>query len=209
MMLDVRHVNSLAEALDQLVAPEKLCDDNRWQCAGCESLVDARKGLKITELPYILWLHLDRFQYDWQAGATVKLNHVVEFPHIIDLGGYVDDGSTSGSGVSQPACHTYELYSVLVHLGSAASGHHFNYTKSFEKEKWYAFSDMTVTEVVEDQGSSMHLANSSAMRKYGDSSAFMLCYRRVDKDRNISTVRPEEVPEQLKNIQPEGPGRVS
>jgi ubiquitin C-terminal hydrolase len=38
-MLDVRHVNSLAEALDQLVAPEKLCDDNRWHCAGCESLV--------------------------------------------------------------------------------------------------------------------------------------------------------------------------
>lgn len=107
----------------------------------------------------------------------VKLDHVVEFQNVIDLDGYVDDGSSWGSGASQPACHTYELYSVLVHLGSAASGHHFNYTKSFEKEKWYAFNDMTVMEVVEDQGSSMHLASSAAMRKYRDTSAFMLCYR--------------------------------
>ena len=100
--------------------------------------VDARKGLKITELPYILWLHLDRFQYDWQSGGMVKLDHVVEFPHVVDLGGYVDEGSTSGSGASHaPACHTYELSSVLVHLGLAAGGHHFNYTKSFEKGKWY------------------------------------------------------------------------
>ncbi len=125
----------------------------------------------------------------------VKLDHVVEFPNVIDLGGYVDDGSTSGLEASQPACHIYELYSVLVHLGSAAGGHHFNYTKSFEKEKWYdrrkmsssstltdgftryAFNDMTVMEVVEDQGSPMHLASSAAMRKYEDTSAFMLCYR--------------------------------
>jgi hypothetical protein len=49
---------------------------------------------------------------------------------------------------------------------------------------------MTVTEVVEDQGSSMHLANSSAMRKYGDSSAFMLCYRYTD--RHLHTHTPDQ-----------------
>jgi hypothetical protein len=33
--------------------------------------------------------------------------------------------------------HSYELYSVLVHSGSATGGHYYAYIKSFEKNKWY------------------------------------------------------------------------
>lgn len=33
--------------------------------------------------------------------------------------------------------HSYKLYSVLVHSGSATGGHYYAYIKSFEKNKWY------------------------------------------------------------------------
>ena len=41
----------------------------------------------------------------------------------------------------------YELYSILVHNGSAHGGHYTAYIKSFEDEKWYYFNDRSVTEV--------------------------------------------------------------
>lgn len=38
----------------------------------------------------------------------------------------------------------YELYSVLVHSGSAMGGHYYAYIKSFEDGKWYNFNDSDV-----------------------------------------------------------------
>jgi len=37
--------------------------------------------------------------------------------------------------------HVYELYSVLVHSGSAFGGHYYAYIKSFDDGKWYNFND--------------------------------------------------------------------
>jgi ubiquitin carboxyl-terminal hydrolase 47 len=41
----------------------------------------------------------------------------------------------------------YELYSVLVHSGSAMGGHYYAYIKSFEDGKWYNFNDSDVREI--------------------------------------------------------------
>ena len=35
----------------------------------------------------------------------------------------------------------YELFSVMVHSGSAAGGHYYAYIKSFEDNRWYSFND--------------------------------------------------------------------
>jgi alanyl-tRNA synthetase len=51
--------------------------------------------------------------------------------------------------------HAYELYSVLVHSGSATGGHYYAYIKSFERNKWYhqlafaSFQNLSITRSVQ------------------------------------------------------------
>lgn len=350
--LDIHQVSNLTEALDKFVTPEILSGSSRWRCSKCDALVDARKGLKIVELPYILMVQLKRFDYDYDRDHRIKLNHLIEFPYHLSLDKYVDDsfepeaithpdtpargkgggrgsegansmggktireqrqvlldsvarlqeslldppsalladhyrseierhqatlklldeqeskereeaanqalaaaeeeiakgkeaakdhvddgtskattttynkkrkgetdsetmvsgadeakGHSSGldtmeSSTTAPE-HSYELYSVLVHSGSATGGHYYAYIKSFEKNKWYEFNDSYVTEVSEEKVKQAYGSDDGRGSIMGTSwgcSAYMLCYRRVDADRNISSVLAEEVDEELRNI---------
>jgi len=43
----------------------------------------------------------------------------------------------------------FELFSILIHSGSAMGGHYYAYIKSFEDNKWYNFNDSTVSEIPE------------------------------------------------------------
>ena len=43
----------------------------------------------------------------------------------------------------------YELYSILIHSGSAMGGHYYAYIKSFEDSIWYNFNDSVVSEIPE------------------------------------------------------------
>lgn len=42
---------------------------------------------------------------------------------------------------SQDGPYVYELFSIMVHSGSAAGGHYYAYVKSFENGRWYSFND--------------------------------------------------------------------
>ena len=69
----------------------------------------------------------------------------------------------------------YELYSILVHVGTSNAGHYTSYIKSFENGGWYSFNDERVTEV-----------NVNEIEKSfggsGMSSAYVLYYRLVDEN---------------------------
>ena len=58
------------EALSQFIQPETLDGDNgdnwdnQYDCKKCDKKVDAQKGLKFTEFPYLLTLQLKRFYFD-------------------------------------------------------------------------------------------------------------------------------------------------
>lgn len=41
----------------------------------------------------------------------------------------------------------YELFSVMVHSGSAAGGHYYACIKSFNDDQWYSFNDQHVSKV--------------------------------------------------------------
>jgi hypothetical protein len=43
--------------------------------------------------------------------------------------------------------YVYELYSVLIHRGSALGGHYYAYIKSFTDKKWYEFNDSNVQQI--------------------------------------------------------------
>jgi ubiquitin carboxyl-terminal hydrolase 47 len=43
--------------------------------------------------------------------------------------------------------YVYELFSIMIHSGSAMGGHYFAYIKSFEDSKWRNFNDSSVKEI--------------------------------------------------------------
>lgn len=48
---------------------------------------------------------------------------------------------------SPQSCLLYELFSVMVHSGSAAGGHYYACIKSFSDDQWYSFNDQHVSKV--------------------------------------------------------------
>lgn len=65
---------SVEEALRAFVEPETLNGNNQYFCEKCNRKCDAHKGLKFTKFPYILTLHLKRFDFDYQTFHRIKLN---------------------------------------------------------------------------------------------------------------------------------------
>ena len=43
--------------------------------------------------------------------------------------------------------YVYELYSIMIHSGSAWGGHYYTYIKSFEDGQWYNFDDRSVVRI--------------------------------------------------------------
>lgn len=65
---------SVEEALRAFVQPETLDGNNQYFCDKCDKKCDAHKGLKFTRFPYILTLHLKRFDFDYNTLHRIKLN---------------------------------------------------------------------------------------------------------------------------------------
>lgn len=66
--------NSVEEALRAFVQPETLDGTNQYFCEKCNKKCDAHKGLKFTKFPYLLTLHLKRFDFDYNTMLRIKLN---------------------------------------------------------------------------------------------------------------------------------------
>ena len=73
--------------------------------------------------------------------------------------------------------YIYELFSILIHSGSAMGGHYYAYIRSFQDGKWYNFNDSSVTPISEIE------VKERLMEMYGgesSTSAYMLQYRKYD-----------------------------
>ena len=91
--------------------------------------------------------------------------------------------SKSKAGIDeylQVGPHVYELFSILIHSGSAMGGHYYAYIRSFEDGKWYNFNDSNVSVIpvgsVNDEISKMFGGDSNT-------SAYMLQYRKYDAEK--------------------------
>lgn len=43
--------------------------------------------------------------------------------------------------------YIYELFSIMIHSGSASGGHYYAYIKDFRTQEWLCFNDQSVTQV--------------------------------------------------------------
>ena len=80
--------------------------------------------------------------------------------------------------------NVYELFSIMIHSGSALGGHYYAYIKNFENYKWNCFNDSSVTEITVDDISRVYGENSYTSGSYSNCStnAYLLMYRRIESE---------------------------
>uniref|UniRef100_A0A8C9U9M2 Ubiquitin carboxyl-terminal hydrolase 47 n=1 Tax=Scleropages formosus TaxID=113540 RepID=A0A8C9U9M2_SCLFO len=93
---------------------------------------------------------------------------------------------------------TFELFSVMVHSGSAAGGHYYACIKSFSDGQWYSFNDQHVSKVTQHL-SSYHV-DWALCSSHSSTNAYMLIYRLKDPSRNAKFLDAENFPEHIKRL---------
>jgi ubiquitin carboxyl-terminal hydrolase 7 len=116
-------LHGIDASLDNLVAEELLEGDNAYE-AERHGKQRARKGLRLKQLPPVLWLDLKRCELDLASMNVSKSSARFEFPERLDLTRYA-----TGS------C-TYALHTVVVHEGDASNGHCHVHVRPDTRDAW-------------------------------------------------------------------------
>ena len=165
-------INSLEKSFECFFGIEELIKDNQYKCEKCNKKVDAEKYFEIKSLPKILLIALNRFEYDYNKGLKKKINTPISIPDKITKIGNLDNLN-------------YDLYGIIIHSGSAMSGHYFSLIKNFEKEKkWYKFDDRCVFEIKDINEYKKIISGNE--KNLNDSTAYILLYRNNDGNENIN-----------------------
>ncbi|VVC39387.1 Hypothetical protein CINCED_3A016381 [Cinara cedri] len=81
----------ITDALNGFIQPEILEGNNQYFCERCNKKCNAHKGLKFSKFPYIMTLHLMRFDFDYNTMYRIKLNDKVMFPLKLNLNGFISN----------------------------------------------------------------------------------------------------------------------
>lgn len=99
--------------------------------------------------------------------------------------------------------YVYELFSIMIHSGSAAGGHYYAYIKSFKDGQWFSFNDQQVTKISYEDIRKTYGGSALGRGFYSSAytsstSAYMLMYRQINKCSNADVMQPEDFPAHLK-----------
>ena len=98
---------------------------------------------------------------------------------------------------SEEGEYVYELFSIMIHSGSALGGHYYAYIKDLEDGKWYNFNDTLVKEIEEKEIQKVYGGKKETGWNSGYSAnAYLLMYRQVRAD-NINQVEDSEIPKYI------------
>lgn len=132
MPITIQGSASLKESLEAAFKyREVLCGPNQYRCEKCDNQYrDAEKYSQLKTLPPILTFSLLRFAYDLKTFQRYKETSRFEFPIEIDLDEFMED-SVRASLSKDETC--YELFSIIIHSGSAYGGHYHAYIKDIDQ----------------------------------------------------------------------------
>jgi len=154
-------------------------------------------------VPDNLIFHLKRFDYDVNSGMRSKINDRFDFSEKLDMAPFKIDHLSEPGNTTPP--DMFELVGVLVHSGTAESGHYYSYIRErpvnpSQVETWVEYNDADVSRFdpskIPDQcfgGFNDPLQNSSFphLRFHKAWNAYMLFYQR------ISSIEEIQAPSQL------------
>lgn len=167
--LTVKNKRSIKDGLERLVEGEILDADNAYYCEQCKMKVKTVKRASIKKLPPYLFLTLSRFEYNFDLNVHVKVNDYCEFPFELDMTPYTQQhlnqaekqpkndalGSEyySNSKPKSDNTNKYTLKGVVIHMGTADSGHYYSIIRDkktdengAEVDTWIDFNDNKVSE---------------------------------------------------------------
>lgn len=139
LSLEINDESSLDECIGSFFSSEKLSGDNKYSCESCSKLTEATKTLYMWEPPEVLILHLKRFKFD--GCSFKKIGTKITFPiDNLNLDSvYPSIHNRSGT--------TYNLQSVINHLGSYDFGHYVSSCKNGINGMWYEFNDEDIVHI--------------------------------------------------------------
>lgn len=144
---DIKGKKNLLESLEAYVDGEHMEGDNKYKCSSCDRHVDAVRRSCLKEIPDSLIFHLKRFEFNLRAQSRNKINDYFAFPNRIDMRPYTIEHLSNSPGGSTE--DWYELVGVLVHAGTAESGHYYSFIRerpsSRPDESWFEFNDDVVS----------------------------------------------------------------
>ena len=115
--------STLPTLLRKFSEPERLSEERR--CGGCHRLAIVDKSISIEKTPVWLVISLKRFSVT-DSGNSVKNSQHVEFP-------------LENLQINEKS---FDLYAVVCHSGSRASGHYFSFI--LYNNHWYYCNDSHV-----------------------------------------------------------------
>ncbi|KAJ5446004.1 Peptidase C19 ubiquitin carboxyl-terminal hydrolase 2 [Penicillium cf. griseofulvum] len=143
---EIKGKATLEDSLRAYVAGEVMQGDNKYSCTSCGRHVDAVKRACLKDVPDNLIFHLKRFDFDMVHMLRSKINDEFQFPHHIDMTPYTVEHLSDPEQTIAP--DIFELVGVLVHTGTAESGHYYSYTlerpSSGGEANWVEFNDSDV-----------------------------------------------------------------
>ncbi|KAL8960540.1 MAG: hypothetical protein Q9193_002775 [Seirophora villosa] len=168
---DIQGKTNLTESLSAYVGGEIMEGDNKY-----------------SYIPDNLIFHLKRFDYDIMTGMRHKVNDRFEFAERIDMAPYSIDFLQDTERSLSP--DIFELVGILVHTGTAESGHYYSYIRERscwpeQGSTWVEFNDTDVTPFNPAQIPDMCFGGATESAGYTATSypkswnAYMLFYQRV------------------------------
>jgi len=163
--LQIKSKKSIQESLKSFIETEKLEGNDCYYCERCEKKVKAKKRTTFKILPNYLIFILKRFDYDYTTGQKKKINDYYEFPFELSMEEFTQefnlrkDLSEKNTDLltedeklflTNPLIpnnyYGYKLKGVVLHMGTADSGHYTSLISAKNDTKWYEFNDEKVTE---------------------------------------------------------------
>ncbi|KAL1955095.1 hypothetical protein VTO42DRAFT_9029 [Malbranchea cinnamomea] len=205
---DIKGKSDLEDSLRAYVEGEVMQGDNKYSCTSCGRHVDAVKRACLKEIPDNLIFHLKRFDFDVISMVRSKINDEFRFPERIDMTPYTVEHLSDPSAPIEP--DMFELVGVLVHSGTAESGHYYSYVKerpsADSTSTWVEFNDSDVSrfdpakipdQCFGGQNDPLHGPGLGSVRYNKVWSAYMLFYQRVshmEKVKSIYQPSPNGIP---------------
>jgi ubiquitin carboxyl-terminal hydrolase 34 len=146
--VEIKGKASLQDSLQAYIAGEVLQGDNKYSCTSCGKHVDAVKRSCLKHVPDNLIFNLKRFDFDLVNFVRAKLNDSFDFPEALDMAPYQLD-SLNGS-TETPTADIFELTGIIVHSGTAETGHYYSYIRQRPSSdglrgSWVEFNDADVS----------------------------------------------------------------
>ena len=213
---------SLEMAFMNFIKPENLDGDNKYFCEKCNKKVKAEKYTSFEYFPKILFLQLGRFYYDFTTEQREKINDRVPFPLILNCNKYLkeykdikyieaesendefclDDSEEKVNNYLKEGNNIYELFSIVIHSGTANGGHYYTYIKSFEDGDWYCFNDGNESFIDKNEIKNIFGEKfSGKVNKYkSTNTAYYLSYRKIEKDKKQLKINDMVISDKLKEM---------